>query len=66
MSSDRDSAVAEAEATIRLDLATSIVESKSVGEVLEEIKAVLLLYSSKETGILVARVLPPSVLLSFS
>ena len=66
MSSDRDSAVAEAEATIRLDLATAIVESKSVGEVLEEIKAVLLLSSSKETGILVARVLPPSVLLSFS
>ena len=66
MSSDRDSAAAEAEATVRFDLATSIVESKSVGEVLKEIKAVLLLCSSKETGILVARVLPPSVFLSFS
>jgi hypothetical protein len=37
-----------------------------VGEILEEIKAVLLLCSFKETGILMARVLPPSVLLSFS
>jgi hypothetical protein len=66
VSSDRDSVAAKAEATVRLDLATSVVESKLVGEVLVEIKAVLLLCSSKETGILVARVLPPSVLLSFS
>ena len=66
MSSDRDSVAAKAEETFRLDLATSIVESKLFGEVLVEIKAVLLLCSSKETGILVALVLPPSVLLSFS